>query len=94
MSIIATIHFSEASFESRNGSAPAFRAQVSDVTVGTMIQFLQQQCEMIRVVITPGNPVTAMTREVDNFGWVELLMRIHRAFLVCEDKERIDQRSG
>ena len=34
-----------------------------------------------------------MTREVDNFGWVELLMRIHRAFLVCEDKERIDRRS-
>ena len=27
-----------------------------------MIQFLQQQCEMIRVVITPGNPVTAMER--------------------------------
>ena len=38
---IATITFNSASFESRNGSAPAFRAEVGDVQVGTLLTFLK-----------------------------------------------------
>src|SRR5258708_10364899 len=37
---IATISFRGASFESRDGSAPAFDAQVSDVELGQLVQFI------------------------------------------------------
>ena len=38
---IATISFRGASFESRDGSAPAFDAQVSDVELGQLVQFIK-----------------------------------------------------
>jgi len=48
---IATIHFSGASFVSRNGAAPSFSAEVSGVTIGPLIQFL----EPLQKWLSPGD---------------------------------------